>query len=263
MVRLFKGMTTLSVLASIGISVFLSFFLKESLFFFSVFGLSLLFFLLFNLIINKKFAKASNLLTQKLEVNEYAQSMLKILKIQSNKDAVNSMIHRTFCGFYYLGDAEMAKRLLDSVILPKLEYDEKNLNQLIMYYKDLAQYHLLIEDLDGAEMALLNMRSAIDADNTGSPTIEQLKFSYMSIDFLIKIHRGIFDGAEYFFKTRLLLCSTPLQRLEYSYNLAMLYYLQKRYDEAVSYFNFVIDNGKELYFTRKSMESLSKIKASQ
>ncbi len=260
MIKLFKGLTLLYIAAVVGGAVAIGLlceFLRLDSGYIFAFGF------VWILFIGIVFIKNANARYRK--IMEYMNNcqcrrfIEETLKLSKSKRQVNEIVSLNLSSAYInIGDFDKAMETLKTVPITFSKRPAQMVNEFI-YFNNLFAAYCSDGDIEKAEAALKSMKIYIDAAELTEPHRSMCIKPYIDKQYKLNIEKGNFDGALEHFTNMYNTENTLIGKVNYSYNLGLVYEHNGDTEKAKEYFEFAAEKGGDTAVVGKAKEKLSKI----
>jgi len=204
----------------------------------------------------KRAKKIYNVLAQECNPKDYI-SYNEVSLTKRNTSRMRNRILINICvGYLADGNVEEGKRILDT--FQEFPSTKSGAACAIWHSASLAEYYLMVNDLDSAKNALDSMKEALK-----NPKLEKkYKWYYNNLIYKSFIHnmaKGNYGGAEEYFNNIFEMEDTLFGKVGIKCHLGELYMHLNDSDKAAEAFEYVAKNGNQTYYTKKAHEYLKSI----
>ncbi len=260
MIKLFKGLTLLYIAAVVGGFVAIELFCR---FLRLDMGYTFAFGFVWILFIGIVFVKKSN--AKYSRIMEYMNNcecrrfIEETLKLSKSKKYVNNIVSLNLSSAYInIGDFDMAMETLKTVPITFSKHPAVMVNEFI-YFNNLFAAYCSVGDIEKAEAALNSMKIYIDSAELTEPHRSLCIKPYVDKQYKLNIEKGNFEGALEHFANMYNTENTLIGKVNYSYNLGLVYEHNGDTEKAKEYFGFAAEKGGDTAVAVKAKEKLSKI----
>ena len=210
-----------------------------------------------------QFASYRNILKKECNPQKYADFYNELAKIMHNHNDVMRCYFEVATGLYYIGDAHAT-----------LNYIGTHLPEASVYLPDKPAYYNLIANcyyqLGNRQMMELTKRKVKDIITFKPPksVVEGINYSLVNIDLCLAFLDGSTEkvkqllGIIYSPNPKNPSSMPPYQSVAMSYSYGMLALEEGNFSQAKELFNFVIQNGKTLYYVNNAKSFIEQIEQS-
>jgi len=208
----------------------------------------------FQTIDGKKQQKTLNILFEDCDPELFISEMSKLL---SCPEKMRSLVYLNLSAGYLATENYMpAIEMLQSV---KFLNTENEHLQRPIYYCNLADFYMKVNDLPNASEALNSMKAALDHPKLPPPMYELYYNAYMLNRYSFNIKQGIYDGAEVFLNLMFEKIKQKQTKNDIKHMLGKIFLHFSRTDEAIRAFEYVVQHGNKLYIVTESKQYLSQL----
>lgn len=214
----------------------------------------------------KKYADKANLLTDKCDPEAYRDFLLEMLaKKLSKDDVIQVQLHLSYA-YYYCGDFQQMKYILDGIDLRQLESKKKNIkfeNLKFEYYYRWFFYFLKVEDIESAEKTLDIIDNLLSSSEGVLREMNEssVRMKHLSLDCRKGEIPDIEEKVKYESEIDKMLRGDKMFYKVSDNNFLGDYYLRNGMnDKAKECFEFVVQNGNKLYMVKEAELKLEELK---
>lgn len=213
------------------------------------------------ILLNIEMRRAVYKLNMECEAEEYLLTINNMLKyLKTPKSIRNWILQNKTVGLSAIGDFDGAINILNQIEL-------KNIVQKTLYYNNMASYYIskfLFQDkeetfIELAEENLNQLLNIIDDKKINEKNRENLKKSYKSNKIFLNICKQKYESCIKEIDELLLSEQTPRGKSFLEFEEGYCYYMTNHKQQAKEHFQYVIDNGKEIYIAQQAKRYMEKI----
>ena len=160
-------------------------------------------------------------------------------------------------GYYALGELDKMEHILKTTTMSD-KTGQKHLVHQVDYHNDWALYYLEKGLLDDCKGELDECNAVLENPKFKEPELSEGRSKYLDTLHYYNMKCGKYDGADQFYKKRLMEDSSVLNKVIASYRLGQIYWHYNMIEEAKKHFDFASKYGGDTIFGYEAEKMMKK-----